>query len=69
MVRTAYRKDISNIIRRKVYLVTDATGGVTTYRYRPDRIVTSVEDPLGNTTRYEYTEHSELYRVIDPEGV
>lgn len=49
-------------------LVTDATGGVTTYRYRPDRIVTSVEDPLGNTTRYEYTEHSELYRVIDPEG-
>ena len=49
-------------------LVTDATGGVTTYRYRPDRIVTSVEDPLGNTTRYEYTEHSELYRVTDPEG-
>lgn len=49
-------------------LVTDATGGVTTYKYRPDRIVTSVEDPLGNTTRYEYTEHSELYRVTDPEG-
>lgn len=49
-------------------LVTDATGGVTTYRYRPDRTVASVEDPLGNTTRYEYTEHSELYRVTDPEG-
>ena len=49
-------------------LVTDATGGVTTYRYRPDGIVTSEEDPLGNITRYEYTEHSELYRVTDPEG-
>lgn len=49
-------------------LVTDATGGVTTYRYRPDGIVTSEEDPLGNTTRYEYTEHSELYRVTDQEG-
>lgn len=49
-------------------MVTDATGGVTTYRYRTDGIVTSEEDPLGNITRYEYTEHSELYRVTDPEG-
>lgn len=43
-------------------------GGTTTYRYRPDRIVTAEEDPLGNITRYEYTEYSEPYRVTGPEG-
>ena len=43
-------------------------GGTTTYRYRPDRIVTAEEDPLVNITRYEYTEYSEPYRVTDPEG-
>lgn len=49
-------------------LVTDATGGVTTYRYTPGHLVTAETDPLGNETRHSYTEHMEPYRTIDPEG-
>ena len=49
-------------------LVTDSTGGTTTYRYTPDQLVTSEIDPLGNETRHSYTDFMEPYRTIDPEG-
>ena len=49
-------------------LVTDSTGGTTTYRYTPDQLVTAEIDPLGNETRHSYTDFMEPYRTIDPEG-
>ena len=49
-------------------LVTDSTGGTTTYRYTPDQLVTSEIDPLGNETRHSYTDFMEPYRTIAPEG-
>ncbi|MFK1995224.1 hypothetical protein ACIXEQ_22485, partial [Bacteroides fragilis] len=49
-------------------LVTDSTGGTTTYRYTPDQLVTSEIDPLGNETRHSYTDFMEPYRTIDPKG-
>ncbi len=49
-------------------LVTDSTGGTTTYRYTPEQLVTAEIDPLGNETRHSYTDFMEPYRDIDPEG-
>ena len=49
-------------------LVTDATGGTTTYRYTPEQLIVSETDPLGNETRHGYTEFMEPYRTTDPEG-
>lgn len=49
-------------------LVTDSTGGTTTYRYTPEHLVTAEIDPLGNETRHSYTDYMEPYRTIDPEG-
>ena len=49
-------------------LVTDATGGVSEYRYTPEQLITAEIDPLGNETRHSYTEYMEPYRTIDPEG-
>ena len=49
-------------------LVTDATGGTTTYHYTPEQLVTAEIDPLGNETRHSYTDFMEPYRTIDPEG-
>lgn len=49
-------------------LVTDSTGGTTTYRYTPDQLVTAEIDPLGNETRHSYTDFMEPYRTINPEG-
>ncbi|MFD1602892.1 DUF6531 domain-containing protein [Flavobacterium artemisiae] len=49
-------------------LVTDANGAVTTYYYEPNQLVTEIEDPMGNSVFYDYTEFMELYREIDQEG-
>lgn len=49
-------------------LVTDSTGGTTTYRYTPEQLVTAEIDPLGNETRHSYTDYMEPYRTTDPEG-
>lgn len=49
-------------------LVTDSTGGTTTYRYTPEQLITAEIDPLGNETRHSYTDYMEPYRTTDPEG-
>ena len=45
-------------------LVTDSTGGTTTYRYTPDQLVTSEIDPLGNETRHSYTDFMETETTV-----
>ncbi|MFB9079334.1 DUF6531 domain-containing protein [Flavobacterium procerum] len=49
-------------------LVTDANQAVTTYYYDANQLVTEIEDPMGNSVFYDYTEYMELYREIDQEG-
>ena len=49
-------------------LVTDANRAVTTYYYEPNQLVTQIEDPLGNSKFFEYTDYMEIYREIDEEG-
>ncbi|SFF06486.1 RHS repeat-associated core domain-containing protein [Chitinophaga sp. CF118] len=49
-------------------LITNSQGGITTYYYTPDFVVTQIKDPLGNSSFIDYTDDFEVYREIDEDA-